>query len=162
MYLRPKRGPQTALGGRGGSVGRRRRCRAKSSLGDPKGRDPQEWTRLVFDYYKHLATLNGVGVAVMLTVYRQEILDKGSVTYSLVLFELGVLCCALGMICLIAFFHLSAQLAGYLFTGAAVVVVGSALDLPKRLVTVVLVVLILGYVWALSGRTIFGYGFPHD
>lgn len=51
MYLRPKRGPQSALGGRGGSVDRRRRCRARSSLGDPKGRDPQEWTRLVFDYY---------------------------------------------------------------------------------------------------------------
>jgi hypothetical protein len=119
-------------------------------------------------------TLNGVGVAVMLTVYQQEILNKGSVSYSLVLFGLGVLCCSLGMIRLMAFFPLSlgtgqttdfpltAQLAGYLFTGAVGVVVGFALDLPKRLVIVVLVVLVLGYVWALSGRMIFGYGFPRD
>jgi hypothetical protein len=156
-------------------VGRSRKRRgASSSLAKPNERDPQEWTKLVFDYYKHLATLNGVGVAVMLTVYRQEIVDKGSISYSLVLFGLGVLCCSMGMIRLMAFFPLSpgtgqvtdfpltAQLAGYLFTGAVGVVVGSALDLPKLVVIIVLVVLILGYIWALSGRTIYGYGFPRD
>jgi hypothetical protein len=155
-------------------VGEGRRSDAKSTSKDSNRRDPQEWTKLVFEYYKHLTTLNGVAVAVLLTIYREEILNRGTISYSLVLFGIGVLCCSIGMIRLMVFFPLSpgsgqmtnfpflARTAGILFTSAVGVIVVAALDYPGWLAIVALVFFAVAYLLARSGRTIFGYGFPRD
>ncbi len=133
-----------------------------------------EWTKLVFDYYKHLATLSGVGAAVMLTVYQQGLLDKESSGGALVLFGLGVFFCATGMWRLLVFFPLSpgtgqttdlpllAVLAGSVFTQAVGLAVGSALDFPIWLMIVVGVILIVAFAWALTGRNVLGYGLPRS
>jgi hypothetical protein len=152
----------------------RQKHRATTSAGKPEGRDPQEWTKLVFDYYKHIATLNGVGAAVLLAVYPQEILSKDIVGLALIFFGLGVLCCAWGMMPSLSWFPLSpgtrqaadvplfAQLAGNFFAQAVASALAAALDLPDWLLITTLLILLGMLVWTLSGRNVFGYGFPRS
>ena len=116
--------------------------------------------------------MNGVGAALLLTVYQREILPKDSVGLALVLFGLGVLCCALGMMRLITWFPLSpgtetmadvpllAVLVGSFFVQAVVATLSAAFDIPISLLITVLGILLLALAWRLSGSSFFGFRLP--
>lgn len=153
---------------------RRRRRTEATAVNRAGNRDPLEWTKLVFDYYKQIAALNGVGAALLLTLYRQQILSPGSIGIAIVLFGLGVLCCAWGMMRLLIWFPLSpgtgeaadipflAQLASNFFAQAVVVGLTAAFELPLRLTLPILVLLVAGLLWTLTGRSLFGFRLPRS
>ena len=64
----------------------------------------EEWTALIFDFYKHLATLSGAGAAVVLVVYQEGLLSLDLITLALALFALSAACCTLGMYRLLIWF----------------------------------------------------------
>lgn len=67
--------------------------------------DPHELTKLIVDYYKHLSTLSGAGIIVMLTIFREDVLDRILVSYAVVLFALAILACLFGYGLTLALFN---------------------------------------------------------
>jgi hypothetical protein len=126
--------------------------------------DQQEWTKLVFDYYKQLATFSGVGAAVVLAVFQQEILGAGLVRLALVLFAVCALACVYGMWRLLIWFDLYfdrsqrsdlpllAQVATALFSNAVLSLLLSTFDPPAWLVYASFAVLVGALAWGLQSN----------
>jgi hypothetical protein len=105
--------------------------------------DHREWIRLAFEYYKQLATLSGVGAAVVLAIYQQSILKEDLVRYALELFAIAALASILGMFRLLIWVPYSppkgdkpgvpllAQFATYLLSGAVFSLVFAAIEFPR-------------------------------
>lgn len=130
--------------------------------------DPHEFTKLLLDYYKHLSTLSGAGIVVMLTVFREDVLERFLVFYTVASFAIAILVCLSGYILTLVLFDypltlqengqvpipLSALVAAYLF-GQAIVSLLTSIALSVAWFATLAVFIICGVVlmlWVLRSN----------
>lgn len=111
----------------------------------------KEWRQFVSDFYKQIATLSGVGLVVVLAIYRESIVGSGLLTTSLIMFALAASSSIMGLYRFLAWFpyerseerpsipFLASLSFGFLLQGIAVILT-SALELPNWVVYVVIAV----------------------
>jgi hypothetical protein len=127
--------------------------------------DSQEWRETVYDYYKQLLTLSTAGIAVVLAIYEQNILEKGLVQTSLGNFALSAFFSLLGMMRHVGWFPYQrenrrpylpfmAYLATFTLVGAIGLIVADALDPPSWLMHTILAITIIVLVLILFGERI--------
>ena|SRR5829696_572651 len=126
--------------------------------------DQREWTRLAFDFYKQLATLSGVGAAVVLAIYQQNILKEDLIRYALEMFAIAALASILGMFRLLVWVPypppkgekpgapLLAQFATYLLSGAVCSLVFATVEFPRWVGYAVIVVYVVFLLYTFFGN----------
>jgi hypothetical protein len=67
--------------------------------------DVHELTKVLVDYYKHLSTLSGAGIVVMLAIYREDVVERFLVAYTVVSFAVTILACLAGIMQILLLFH---------------------------------------------------------
>lgn len=67
--------------------------------------DPQELTKLLVEYYKHLSTLSGVGLIAMLAIYREDVFEQFFAFFTVASFAVALLACLAGFVEVLFLFH---------------------------------------------------------
>lgn len=126
----------------------------------------KEWRELVFDYYKHLTTLSGAAIVLVLAIYREDILELDSVQFALVMFVLSLYTAVTGMRRVLVWFpyvrtgnrpdapFLAEVSVGLLSTGVAGILI-PVLNLPPQALYLVLAVVLGGLLlllWFVFGK----------
>jgi len=127
--------------------------------------DSQEWRELVYDYYKQLLTLSSAGIAVVIAIFEQDILEKGLVQTALGNFVLSAFFSLLGMMRHVGWFPYErenrrpylpfmAYLATFTLVGAIAFIAADALEPPSWLSHTFLAVGVLVLLWIMFGQRI--------
>jgi len=134
--------------------------------------DHREWTRLAFDYYKQLATLAGVGAAVVLAIYEQHILEEDLVLYALELFAIATVVSITGMMRILIWvphlppkgdkprMPLLAQMATYLLSGAVASLVFAAVEFPHWVAYAVIAAYVVFLLYIFFGHKLLAAATP--